>query len=236
MHISIDMPHVVNVHVDGILHSIVSTQTTLAGVLAEGSVTVNATDEVSADPQSRPTNGMTIYIVRVSSGEQARDRADSVHHDDDDRPDIACRHEESHAGRAQRHAYPHLPVSFADGVPTAKTLVSEQITVPAGAADHRHRHEAEAEAGRVKATNFTLAADSLNWAALARCESGGRANANDPPFYGLYQFRLGTWQAVGGTGLPSQASANEQTYRAQLLYKRSNWRTQWPVCGHYLFS
>ena len=39
-----------------------------------------------------------------------------------------------------------------------------------------------------------------------------------------------------GTGLPSAASASEQTYRAQLLYKRSNWRTQWPVCGHNLFS
>jgi hypothetical protein len=82
---------------------------------------------------------------------------------------------------------------------------------------------------------YATSADGLNWAALARCESGGRANATNPPFYGLYQFRLGTWQAVGGTGLPSQASASEQTYRAQLLYKRSNWRAQWPVCGRYLF-
>ena len=55
-------------------------------------------------------------------------------------------------------------------------------------------------------------------------------------YYGMYQFRLNTWRAVGGTGLPSQASASEQTYRAQLLYKRSNWKTQWPVCGHLLFT
>jgi hypothetical protein len=47
---------------------------------------------------------------------------------------------------------------------------------------------------------------------------------------------VSTWQAVGGSGLPSNASASEQTYRAQLLYKRSNWRTQWPVCGRYLFT
>ncbi len=52
----------------------------------------------------------------------------------------------------------------------------------------------------------------------------------------MYQFRIGTWQAVGGSGLPSEASASEQTYRAQLLYQRSNWRTQWPTCGHLLFG
>src|SRR5664279_1263071 len=38
MSITIEMPHVVNVHVDGSLHSIVSTKTTLAGVLGDGGV------------------------------------------------------------------------------------------------------------------------------------------------------------------------------------------------------
>ena len=107
-------------------------------------------------------------------------------------------------------------------------------------------HVARTDTGHQRATNedshlerapvFVVAADGLDWAALARCESGGRSNADDPPFYGLYQFRLGTWESVGGKGLPSAATAAEQTYRAQLLFKRSNWRGQWPVCGHYLFS
>jgi len=35
--------------------------------------------------------------------------------------------------------------------------------------------------------------------------------------------------------VPSDASPSEQTYRAQILYKRSG-AGQWPVCGHFLFS
>ena len=81
------------------------------------------------------------------------------------------------------------------------------------------------------------AGGSLNWAALARCESGGRVDAvsANGKYYGLYQFSLGTWRAVGGSGLPSQASAAEQTARAQTLFARSG-AGQWPVCGKYLFS
>ena len=79
------------------------------------------------------------------------------------------------------------------------------------------------------------AADGLNWAALAQCESGGNPNAYNPagPYYGLYQFSASTWHSVGGTGLPTDHGASEQTYRAQILYKRSG-AGQWPVCGRYL--
>ena len=75
-------------------------------------------------------------------------------------------------------------------------------------------------------------ADGLNWAALAECESGGNPQADNPagPYYGLYQFMESTWRSVGGIGLPTQASASEQTYRAQILYNRSG-AGQWPVCG-----
>jgi hypothetical protein len=52
-------------------------------------------------------------------------------------------------------------------------------------------------------------------------------------YHGLYQFSVATWQAVGGSGLPSNASPAEQTARAQILYSRSG-RGQWPVCGKNL--
>lgn len=72
---------------------------------------------------------------------------------------------------------------------------------------------------------------NLNWAALAQCESGGNASINTGNgFYGLYQFDLQTWYAVGGKGLPSNASAAEQTKRAQILYNQRG-SQPWPVCG-----
>lgn len=77
-------------------------------------------------------------------------------------------------------------------------------------------------------------ADGLNWGALANCESGGNPRAVNPAgYYGLYQFDLGTWRSVGGSGLPTAASAGEQTFRAKLLYKQRG-RSPWPTCGRLL--
>lgn len=70
------------------------------------------------------------------------------------------------------------------------------------------------------------------WAALAQCESGGNptvVSANGL-YYGLYQFSLGTWASVGGSGSPAAASPAEQTQRAQMLQARSGWG-QWPHCA-----
>jgi len=78
--------------------------------------------------------------------------------------------------------------------------------------------------------------DSLNWGALAQCESGGSATivSANGLYHGLYQFSVPTWKSVGGAGLPSQAPASEQTARAKMLYERSG-AGQWPVCGKNLF-
>lgn len=85
-----------------------------------------------------------------------------------------------------------------------------------------------------RAAYSVAGADGLNWAALARCESGGNPRAVNPAgYYGLYQFNVATWRGVGGSGMPHHASAAVQTYRAKLLYK-SRGRSPWPHCGRYL--
>ncbi|MCB0860433.1 MAG: transglycosylase family protein [Solirubrobacterales bacterium] len=68
--------------------------------------------------------------------------------------------------------------------------------------------------------------------AIADCESGGDPEivSSSGLYYGKYQFSPGTWESVGGKGLPSEASEAEQDYRAALLYTRSG-PGQWPVCG-----
>ncbi len=77
-------------------------------------------------------------------------------------------------------------------------------------------------------------ADGLNWAGLARCESGGNPRAvNAAGYYGLYQFNVATWRSVGGSGMPHHATAGQQTFRAKLLYKQRG-RQPWPHCGRYL--
>lgn len=80
----------------------------------------------------------------------------------------------------------------------------------------------------------------LDWQALAECESHGDPMAYNAqgPYYGMYQFSLTVWQAVGGMGLPTAWPEEEQTYRAQLLYQRvgGKWQGQWPNCGNRLFD
>lgn len=67
---------------------------------------------------------------------------------------------------------------------------------------------------------------------IAMCESGGNPHAISPGgmYRGLFQFSMATWEGVGGTGDPAQASVAEQYKRAAILYERSG-PGQWPVCG-----
>jgi hypothetical protein len=67
--------------------------------------------------------------------------------------------------------------------------------------------------------------------AIAECESGGNpATDTGNGFYGKYQFTLETWNAVGGSGNPAQASEAEQDRRAASLYESAG-ASPWPVCG-----
>ncbi len=73
-------------------------------------------------------------------------------------------------------------------------------------------------------------ADGSVWDQLARCESGGNWAINTGNgYYGGLQFSLATWRGVGGSGLPSENSREEQIARAEILLARSGWG-QWPAC------
>jgi LysM repeat protein len=69
------------------------------------------------------------------------------------------------------------------------------------------------------------------WDSLAACESGGNWAINTGNgFYGGLQFTLSSWQAVGGSGYPNQASREEQIMRGQMLQARGGWGN-WPACS-----
>lgn len=72
------------------------------------------------------------------------------------------------------------------------------------------------------------------WDSLAACESGGNWSINTGNgFYGGLQFTLSSWAAVGGSGLPSEASKAEQIMRAQQLQSMQGWGA-WPSCASQL--
>lgn len=66
---------------------------------------------------------------------------------------------------------------------------------------------------------------------LAACESGGNWSINTGNGYsGGLQFSQATWQSVGGSGSPHNASKAEQIKRGKILQQRSGWG-QWPACS-----
>src|SRR5205807_9635881 len=69
-------------------------------------------------------------------------------------------------------------------------------------------------------------------ARIAECESHSnpRSVGGGGMYRGAYQFSESTWASVGGKGDPVNASMQEQTRRAAMLYDRSG-ASQWPVCG-----
>jgi hypothetical protein len=74
-------------------------------------------------------------------------------------------------------------------------------------------------------------ADSVNWDAIAQCESSGNWAINTGNgYYGGLQFSPSTWRANGGSGMPHLASREEQIRVAE-----NTLRTQgigaWPTCG-----
>lgn len=143
-------------------------------------------------------------------------------------------------------------VTTVDGVEESRELVSEGVTTPpvnkilVQGTKERPKPEPKATTQQRSSSSSSSSGGSSApaadlgsapggvWGALAQCESGGNPATNTGNgYYGLYQFSLSTWQAMGGSGLPSEASAAEQTQRAQALQARSGWG-QWPACARKL--
>jgi resuscitation-promoting factor RpfB len=82
----------------------------------------------------------------------------------------------------------------------------------------------------VATTNF--AGGGTVWDQLAQCEAGGNwATNTGNGYYGGLQFSLGTWQAYGGSGLPSNASRATQIAIATKIRNASGGYGAWPACA-----
>lgn len=77
----------------------------------------------------------------------------------------------------------------------------------------------------------TAGADSVNWDAIAACESGGNWSTNTGNgHYGGLQFKPATWAAHGGVGSPAAATREEQIRVAEKVLATQGLGA-WPKCG-----
>ena len=94
------------------------------------------------------------------------------------------------------------------------------------------RKATETETETSPSTESSGSAPSAELARIAQCESGGnlRAVSPDGQYRGKYQFSRETWETVGGSGDPIDASEAEQDKRAAILMERQG-PSAWPVCS-----
>lgn len=198
-------------------------ETTLQGALAKFGVSLGDTDEVTV--AAGDGGAVVVTVTRIVHGE--RTDVLSIPFETETRETAELYKGTSRvlqSGQAGSRTVVYATVTVdgteTEAVEVSSTVTAEPVTkiVETGTKPRPAGSAAGAPAGV--------------WAALAQCESGGNptiVSANGL-YYGLYQFSLGTWASVGGTGLPSQASPAEQTLRAQILQARSGWG-QWPHCA-----
>ncbi|WP_337060040.1 ubiquitin-like domain-containing protein [Kineococcus sp. G2] len=229
---------------DGQERAVTTTATDVAALLAETGVTVREGDEVSVDTAARVTPEMRVQVVRVDRS-QSTEQVAIAHGSRTERTDALYEGERKVVTEGVDGSKTvTFDDVFRDGVRVSHDAVGETVDVqPVEEVVQVGTKEKPAPAPAAASSSSSSSGggsvgggvDSLNWAALAACESGGNPGivSASGKYHGLYQFSVQTWRSVGGSGLPSQASAGEQTYRAKLLYQRSG-AGQWPTCGKRL--
>ncbi|WP_404822853.1 transglycosylase family protein [Mycolicibacterium baixiangningiae] len=96
-------------------------------------------------------------------------------------------------------------------------------------------------AAALSATSIAVAtpnaqASTVNWDAIAQCESSGNWAINTGNgFYGGLQFLPATWREHGGVGSPHLAPRQYQIAVAERVL-RTQGIGAWPVCGAYALS
>lgn len=222
-----------------------TTAVTVGDALAEAGVVTDADDRLSVPATDPVVAGMQIQVLRVAVDRVEQDVATPFQ--TDGRPDADLLEGENKELTAGKEGLVRNTVErvLVDGVLESSTvLTSTSITAPVTrvvAVGTKPRppapKPAPAPAPAPAPRTGTAGADGLNWPALARCESGGnpRAVSSGGRYRGLYQFSLATWRGVGGSGDPIDNSAEEQLFRAKVLYNRSG-AGQWPSCGRLLFT
>ena len=232
MSLQVRLPKTVAILVDGKVRTLTTTRATVRDALMQAGVRLNPADRLSAPRGTLLRDEMTIRVTRITGRKVVENVAI---------PYRTIKHTDAsmYVGdvKVLKPGRPGLLVrtftlNFVDGKLKSKLMNNERrVSAPVTREIVVGTKPRPTRSSSATGTD----ADSLNWDALARCESGGnpRAVSSSGTYRGLYQFSISTWRSVGGSGDPIDASPAEQTYRAKLLYNRSG-RAPWPHCGRYL--
>lgn len=220
--LAIRTPQPFTVTVDGKTQTVHSAESTVGEALDDAGIDVAPTDQLSVPADTPLSPGLAVTVTRIRQDTVTEDRPLPFQVVEQPDPETYVGIKEVVTQGVNGVQEVTVQVTSTDGVETGRTDVSAVV--------------AQAPVDQVVsvgAKEFPADVNALNWDALAHCESTNNPKAVNPNggYFGLYQFSPATWRSVGGTGLPSDASPEEQLARAKMLYIRSG-AGQWECGGH----
>jgi uncharacterized protein YabE (DUF348 family) len=226
MQLSITTPKDVTLVVDGQQRVVTTTAATAGDLLAEQGVSLGETDRTSVYPEQALMDRMRVQVFRVQVDEVTETTAiphGTVETRDGDAYEGDRTVTTPGVDGEQATTY---RVTVTDGVETAREQVSTAVT--------REPVDEQVTVGTKERPAAPSVAGGGVWDRLAQCEAGGNWAINTGNgYYGGLQFNLGTWRANGGTGLPSDASREEQIAVGERVQASQGWGA-WPACARKL--
>ena len=196
--------------------SITAAVETVADLLDEAGVAFDADDLVTPSAEAALQDGQKVIVTkRATVTKTVADEVipSPIKRREDPTADIGTKR--TLVKGADGRADVTYEIKYRNGVVVARKATNRQITKPA------------TQTVIVVGTKTSGA-----WDRIAQCESGGNWQINTGNgYYGGLQFSLGTWRANGGTGMPHQASREEQIRIAERVRAASGGYGAWPHCG-----
>ncbi|KRC66285.1 hypothetical protein ASE12_16885 [Aeromicrobium sp. Root236] len=197
--------------------TITSNAPTVAAVLKKVDVSLDSDDEVKPGKDAFVKPDAQLRVVRIKKVTKTETVPVSFKTTVREDPESSVGEENVVQPGKKGKASEKVTLIYADG------KLRERIVLVS-------RSLAEPRPQIVERGTSTTPSDSV-WDKIAQCESGGNWHINTGNgYYGGLQFSAATWHSVGGTGLPSDHSREEQIKRAKILQARSGWG-QWGCAG-----
>ncbi len=224
----ISNPKKLKVIADGHTHKLTTAAPTVSAVLKQVDIKLDSNDEVElskkdsveADSDALVKPDAKLKVLRISS--VTKTEMVDVKFPIESQPDSSMEKGTVKVLKAGKlgKAREHVTITKANGkVRDRKVLQRTVLTEPVK------------QVQKVGTAEAPSVASGSVWDKIAKCESGGNWQANTGNgYYGGLQFSAATWHSVGGTGVASDFSREEQIKRAIILQQRSGWG-QWSCAG-----
>lgn len=242
----------IQVLADGEAHPVEGTTVTVSEALSAAGVEVGEHDIVSAPLNAHVVDGQQVRVLRVVEETVTEDEEIEYETETKDSDDLykgETRVETEGKKGSKKVTY---DVRKVDGKETRKEKLEEEVTEepvtqvvlkgtkdrPSSSGSGGSGDSSDSDGSSSGGSGGSMSRQEIidmlggpgtRWYKIVKCESNfdpRAVNQQNRAHFGLFQFKLATWQSVGGTGNPIDASPQEQFKRAKILQERAGWG-QW---------